>query len=290
MLFLSRLIAIIILVAILFFPAKALWGYISEHYNFQLPSKKAQVAKSEETSLKLPTQKVVLSKPKPVKVAKKQASPKPVVANKQSFHNPIVTVIDYLSGRFPLPEETGQNNSAMFLSQVALNASRDLIGEVDRLGLNFADPTDYPKTYTISEGGSTPAEYTLARIQSPDSRLIYELNSVNVCGNGQAMKVHWKIKNLTGREIYFDSDLRAKLNPTKLKISDFIHQRMFPVLWNRQIPLANCMVSQTITPFGRIECSAIVGPLFQSNQGLRDNVVLIHMPGNTEPVRVVLNV
>jgi hypothetical protein len=150
-------------------------------------------------------------------------------------------------------------------------------------------PKEYIPNYTITEGGSTPVAYTIATIQSPFNELSYELNNVGCSLSGNIV-VRWKIKNNSGREIFLTTEMRRQLNARSVRVIDFYNQKMFSVRYDREIPIANCLLSESITPFGRIECSAEVGAIFLDNHSLESNRVLVYLPGSKVGIPVFINI
>ncbi|MDX1917878.1 MAG: hypothetical protein SFT81_01865 [Candidatus Caenarcaniphilales bacterium] len=147
---------------------------------------------------------------------------------------------------------------------------------------------EYPRQYVISEMGSSPAEYIIATLNSPISELNYELNSLNIMPGGD-LQIRWKIHNLTGRKIYLSREMRKILSPTKLRAADYHTQYAFPIRYQAQIPVANCVLAEYIPPFGRVECAAVVGPQFAGQAGLSSSLVQVYLPGTKNGIRVFLN-
>ena len=80
------------------------------------------------------------------------------------------------------------------------------------------------------------------------------------------------------------------MSAERTKIIDFFTQKSFPVKWNRQIPAANCLLATQIPAYGRIDCSALLGPVLERNSVIESNVVLVKLPGAKYLTRVNLNV
>ncbi len=146
----------------------------------------------------------------------------------------------------------------------------------------------YNSPHIIADSGSSPAEYIIASASAPIPELTYELNRI-VNSDGRDFRVYWKIKNNTAQPIFLNSQLRHLLSPTQLYLVDMHTQRRLPLRYDQQIPMANCLLSDQIPPFGRIECSAQVGPLYESNMGITSNRVLVYLPNSQRPIRVFMN-
>ncbi|MDX1919297.1 MAG: hypothetical protein SFU25_01020 [Candidatus Caenarcaniphilales bacterium] len=143
--------------------------------------------------------------------------------------------------------------------------------------------------HSITEAGSTPAQFIFAKVPSPVHGLSYELNAVQPSGCN--LRLAWKIKNETGREFALTEDVRRALTPSKARIQDYSFQNVFPIRWyNDNTPIANCMLSDSIPAYGRVECSALFGSLFDNNDPLRSPKVRIFLPGQKEPLNIYLNV
>ncbi len=147
------------------------------------------------------------------------------------------------------------------------------------------------RTYSqVTEGGSSPASYTIATVQGPIKDIVYELNSVAVSQDGSEARVLWKVKNNSPYAIKLDGALKQVMSAERTKIIDFFTQKSFPVKWNRQIPAANCLLATQIPAYGRIDCSALLGPVLERNSVIESNVVLVKLPGAKYLTRVNLNV
>ena len=139
----------------------------------------------------------------------------------------------------------------------------------------------------VIEGGSSPAgAITLARIPSPIPRLIYELNKTIPFYDSGNIYLSWKIKNETSEEIVLTDEVKKQLNPAKLRVTDFASSKSFPIKFDGQIPVANCLLNNSIPPHGRIDCNAIAGPVFSDIPGVQDNRVFVKLPGSPKSVPV----
>jgi hypothetical protein len=311
MLFVSRLLALVLIGLILFYPLKALFGWFQttnvssaimnvwnskEKTTLKLPS----VQTADEINLvyspydfEEPTQKAIedlnnkaiveddkksfdLAALNPLKKIEK--SPEPV----QDDFEKRLTFFNYLTGTFPSMEEAGERQYSFIQKLVLQAALRDLMMAKDELAIHEQS------TATVSDVGS-PAEFVLATVNSPVYGITYELNTIEVSPYDGAIRVRWKLRNDTSSPMFINPTMRYEMRPTKLLVTDFIHQRSFPIKWNRQMPIANCMLTNYIPAKGRVECSALVRPLFESNDILRDTVVVVRLPG-AQSVRVHLNV
>lgn len=184
-------------------------------------------------------------------------------------------------------KNTQKNNSTNNLGLLKNNKSQPstIINHNNNITNNSNTNNHSVQTFEV---GSTPAEYTIGVANSPFRELDYELNRIKV-RSPKHIEVYWKIHNKTNKTIYLNDLLKRKLSATRLAVVDFQYQRRFHVLYDRFIPRTNCMLSDKIPPLGRINCSAIVGPRYHTT-GLKDNRVLVYLPGSKKPVRVFLDI
>jgi hypothetical protein len=179
------------------------------------------------------------------------------------------------------PEDIGPNHG---------QAERGNINDYNTHGILRSENQDNQAYSQVTEGGSSPAAYTIATVQGPIKDIVYELNSVAVSPDGSEAKVFWKVKNNSPHAIQLNGALRAAMSAERTKIIDFFTQKSFPVKWNRQIPAANCLMANQIPAYGRIDCSALVGPVLERNSVIESDVLLVKLPGAKNLARINLNV
>ncbi len=185
-----------------------------------------------------------------------------------------------------------ENNLSAQISEAALNASKELQDEARAYFIAIQQESKSNSNVVVNEPGSTPAEYIMATIPSPADGIVYELNRIapDICDEGRSLRVYWKVKNETASEIPLTASVKKQLSPTKLRIVDFKNNRRFSIRYDRDLPIANCNLAPSIKPYGRVECSALIGPIYETNDALNDPKVLVFMPGVKEGVRIFLNV
>lgn len=280
----GRVIAILILGAILFFPAKMLWNHftkpksdttveiISDTSNIGAAAKRAASDVQQEAILK-----ITKSSGKEFKTQNKKAQ-----KSRYTFWNSIQD----LFGLGPNSDRIHQNNLAatrakpMAERRAMVQASQEVI---------HSHP-EFEEAITVVEQGSTPAEFVMATVKSPVKHLRYELNSIQQISNGN-FRVSWKIKNESGKTILLNNTVKKHLSPATVHIQDFSYQNTMPVQWYiDNTPIANCVIADRIPPFGRVSCNAVVGPQFDTNQVMIGGRVRVKLPGARESVNVYLNV
>jgi|GEM_PF-5057835 len=152
-----------------------------------------------------------------------------------------------------------------------------------------ADSYPKPKAQVV-EPGSTAAEYVIASVTSPEKYLQYHLNSVQPVANSKDLKVAWQIQNNLAQEVKLSKELRKKLNPRQLSVVDFSSDQRFTLKYDDYLPKTNCLLSGNIPMYGRLNCSAIVGPQFSELPGLQGQRVAVYLPGKKKPIKLFMDI
>lgn len=165
------------------------------------------------------------------------------------------------------------------ISSAAAKSAQEIMVEINN---NYSEIPPPQPQYVVHN------ETIIASIPSPIPELSYDLSSLD--SNGRDFRVIWHIRNNTAKPIQLDGRLRNILSPTQLYLVDVHSQRRLPIRYDREIPIANCLLVDQILPFGRIECSAQVGlPSYISNLGIMGNRVLVYLPNSQSPIRIFAN-
>ncbi|MDJ0626015.1 MAG: hypothetical protein QNJ31_06595 [Candidatus Caenarcaniphilales bacterium] len=277
----GKILALLILGAILFFPAKMLWNH------FVKPKEISQTKEriSDTSNIGLAAQragKEIVNR----EIQKKHKTASKKHEKQSSSHYTFWNSLEDLFGMGPNSKMIKENNLAaekeipLANRKAILFASNEVIKTLP----------EFEEEHLVTETGSTPAEFVLATIKSPVKNLSYELNGIRKVSPGY-FRVSWKIKNDSGKTILLNKNLQRSLSPVKIQITDFSYQNTMPIQWYPDnTPIANCLLSDRLPPFGRVTCSALVGPRFDGNEILLGNKVRVKLPGARESVNVYLNV
>lgn len=297
---LSRIIALLILAAILFFPGKFVYKKIQQGQQIdkaaKMAAKELEKNNCKFVSINPPKAKLKQS-PKIQKAAKSDKVAKKLLNKPEKTKSTEIseqndyTFFDYLSdlvtGSIDKKNEDAilkaNSLSALSINQSSYKAAKETLHFFEEHA-QVIEPT-----HSITEAGSTPVAYILAKVPTPIAGLSYELNAVEPLGPN--VRLMWKIKNETGREIVLTENIKHLLSPSKARIQDFSFQNALSIAWyNDNTSISNCMLSDSIPAFGRVECSAIFGPLFDGNETLMNQKVRIRLPGSPRSLNIYLNV